>query len=70
MVGSGRSFNKEGFLEKLSEIEGYIISDIDSFPEIPFWILPKSQILNWWNAGELGTTTKISHRKALELLSN
>src|SRR3989339_93837 len=31
MVGSGRKFTKKGFLEKISEIKGYIISDIESF---------------------------------------
>ncbi len=36
MVGSGRSFDEDGFLDKLSEIDGYIIADIESFPKIPF----------------------------------
>jgi len=69
MVGSGRSFNEKGFLEKLSEIEGYIISDIESFPNIPFWIVTKDEVLSWWKSQELGTTTKISRENALRLLS-
>lgn len=40
MVGSGRKFELNGFLNKLKEIKGYILSDINSFPRIPFWILP------------------------------
>lgn len=39
MVGSGRSFDEVGFLSKLSEIKGYIVADIESFPNIPFWIV-------------------------------
>ena len=31
MVGSGRSFAETGFLNKLEEIEGYTVSDIQKF---------------------------------------
>jgi len=68
MVGSGRSFDEEGFLRKLEEIKGFIIADVESFPNIPFWIIPIEQIKEWWFSGKLGKTTKISHRKALKLL--
>jgi len=68
MVGSGRSFEKHGFLSKLSEVRGYITADIESFPQIPFWIIPSDQVLTWWNEGKLGSATNISRNKALELL--
>ena len=68
MVGSGRSFDEPGFLAKLNEIEGYIISDVESFPNVPFWILPKAVVTNWWTGGKLGSATKISREKALKLL--
>jgi hypothetical protein len=70
MVGSGRSFNKKGFLEKIREIKGYIISDIESFPDVPFWVVPSRQVIAWWKDGELGTTTKISREKALKLVKS
>jgi len=70
MVGSGRSFDEEGFLSKLSEIRGYIIADIEKFPNVPFWTITSQQVREWWEAGELGTTTKISRKKALELISS
>jgi hypothetical protein len=70
MVGSGRSFDEEGFVAKLAEIEGYIISDVESFPNIPFWILPKTTVFNWWQAGRLGTASKISRSMALKLLES
>lgn len=70
MVGSGRSFQLQGFLEKLREIEGYIVSDIESFPNVPFWILHYSIIEKWWDARLLGTTTKISRQKALSLITS
>jgi hypothetical protein len=61
MVGSGKQFEEEGFLAKLSEIE--------SFPEIPFWIVTANDVMNWWRSGELGVNSKISRERALRLLS-
>jgi len=69
MVGSGRSFNEKGFLQKISEIEGYIISDIESFPNIPIWRVLSKEVLKWWELGKLGNTTKISRSKALKLIA-
>ena len=68
MVGSSRHFEEKGFLKKLSEIEGYIVGDIDSFPIIPIWKISSKQVLKWWQENQLGTTTQISRKKALELL--
>jgi len=68
MVGSGRHFKKEGFLRKLEEIKGFIIADVESFPNIPIWIIPVEQVKKLWEEGKLGPTTKVSRNKALELL--
>ncbi len=68
MVGSGRSFDEPGFVAKLHEIAGYVVSDIEAFPDVPFWILPKDIVEAWWRAGQLGSTTKIARQKALALL--
>ena len=68
MVGSGRRFEEAGFLTKMSQISGYIVSDLESFPDVPFWILPTSVVEGWWRAGELGRNSKISRAKALILL--
>lgn len=70
MVGSGRSFNKSGFIAKLNEIEGYIVSDVESFPDIPFWILNKDVIQKWWERGFIGNNTKISRQRALALINS
>jgi len=70
MVGSGRHFDEEGFLRKLSELEGYVVADVVRFPEVPFWVIPSEQVREWWEAGELGSTTKISRDKMLELLAS
>lgn len=69
MVGSGRSFELKGFLKKLKEIKGYILSDIDSFPEVHFWIIPVEQVISWWERGQLGPTTKISRERALKIIN-
>lgn len=42
--------------------------DIEQFPAVPFWIIEKDQVLAWWNASQLGTTTKISRDQILLLL--
>lgn len=68
MVGSGRQFDEPGFLRKLDEIEGYIVSDVEQFPNIPFWIVQKATVLGWYNNDELGAGTKISRARALALL--
>ena len=67
MVGSGRSFNSEGFENKLQKIDGYIISDIMKFPNIPYWIIPVDIVKTWWLTGQLGNTSKIG-RKRFKLL--
>lgn len=68
MVGSRRSFELEGFRKKLQEIQGYVISDIELFPEIPYWIIDKTQVLEWFQKGSLGKHTKISRKRILKLL--
>jgi hypothetical protein len=68
MVGSGRSFDRPGFLRKLQGISGYIVTDIELFPSVPYWTLPRAVVEQWWRAGDLGTTTKISREKALKLV--
>lgn len=70
MVGSGRSFDEAGFKNKLKSIEGYVVSDIESFPHVPFWILPYTIVEGWWKKGLLGPSTKISRKKALQLINN
>ena len=70
MIGSGRSFKAHGFLEKLDDVAGYILCDIEEFPKIPYWQIPSSVVRRWWDARELGTSSKISRLKALHLLSD
>jgi hypothetical protein len=68
MVGSGRSFDRPGFLRKLASVDGYIVSDIESFPDVPYWILHRRTVEDWWQSDRLGTCTKISRESALELV--
>lgn len=70
MVGSGRSFSEAGFLSKLDEVAGYAISDVESFPNVPYWIVPKTSIRRWYDENLLGSGTKISRERALQLLRN
>ncbi len=68
MVGSGRRFEEVGFLEKLEEIEGYIISDVTLFPKIPVWRVPGDMVRRWYDRQMLGAGTKVSRAKALQLI--
>lgn len=68
MVGAGRRFDEAGFLKKLHGLRGYLIADVTAFPDVPFWQVPVEDVTDWWAAGKLGPTTRISHRRALELL--
>ena len=68
MVGSGRSFVAEGFLAKMAELQGYIVSDVECFPDVPFWVVPVETVRNWWLTKQLGMNSKISREKALRLL--
>lgn len=68
MVGSGRSFKEKGFLEKLKDVKGFVLSDVESFPDVPFWIVGSDQVRKWWDSGQLGTTTKVSRDTMLRLL--
>ncbi len=70
MVGSGRSFDEPGFLKKLDEIEGYIISDVELFPDVPVWVVSAEDVLSWWQKGLLGVNSKITRAKAHQLLSS
>ena len=68
MVGSGRKFDEFGFLEKLDNVEGYIVTDISEFPTMPYWIIRYELVKRWWDSGELGTNSKIPRNKFLRLI--
>ncbi|MDQ6765847.1 MAG: hypothetical protein M3Z22_07100 [Verrucomicrobiota bacterium] len=68
MVGSGRSFEEEGFLRKANAIAGYILVDIGQFPNVPFWKVSSAQVLEWYQNGQLGAGTHTSRLKVLQLI--
>lgn len=68
MVGKGRKFDEDGFLEKLSQIRGYVISDVTLFPNIPVWMVEASEVLEWYQDGELGAGTHTARAKVLKLI--
>jgi hypothetical protein len=68
MVGSGRSFDEPGFLRKLAAVNGYILSDIELFPAVPYWTIQRKTVEEWWQSNRLGTSTKITREKALDLI--
>jgi hypothetical protein len=69
MVGSSRHFEAQGFLKKLAGIRGYVVADIEDFPDVPYWRVSSDRVLAWWRSGQLGADSKISREKALALLA-
>lgn len=69
-VGSGRKFDEVKFLQKLSAIKGYIVSDIVTFPSVEIYCIPSGNVLRWYQDGRLGVNAKISRNKFLKSLSN
>lgn len=68
-VGSGRSFNEDGFQAKLAGIAGFILSDITTFPEITCYVVPVENVLRWHAAGSLGANAKVSRTVFLSRLA-
>jgi len=70
MVGSGRLFEEFGFLSKLDDIEGFFVTDITRFPNMPYWIIRHDMVNEWWIRGVLGKNSKISRSRFLSLLES
>ena len=68
MVGSGRSFDTPGFLRKLQAVSGYIVATSSCFRLSRSWILSRAVVDQWWRGNRLGSNTKISRERMLELL--
>lgn len=69
MVGSSRSFDERGFMAKLDGIDGYLVSDIEQFPAVPYWVVRTDTVRGWWRDGRLGATSKISYDQARRLFA-
>jgi hypothetical protein len=69
MVGSGRRYEQQGFLEKLNDIRGYILSDIEKFPSVPVFVVPSGCVRKWYENGRLGAGTKVGREKFLNELA-
>ncbi len=67
-VGSGRKFNEEGLLAKLRGVQGFLVSDITTFPEITVHVIPARSVARWYAAGLLGPSAKIGRTKFLNAL--
>ena len=68
-IGSSRTFNEEGFLKKLDNIKGYIVSDISHWPNVPVYKITSQNVLLWYNSNKLSSNTKISKNKFFELIN-
>lgn len=67
-IGSSRTFNEDGFYRKLNNIEGYIVSDISHWPNVPVYKIPSNTVLDWYQKNKLSSNTKISKSRFLQLI--
>jgi hypothetical protein len=70
MIGKGRHFNFEEWVAKQARVSGWVVADINTFPRVPYWVIPDHIVGGWWNAGSLGPKTQVLHAKFRDLLSN
>ena len=68
-IGSGRSFSEDALYSKLESNHGYVICDAMTFPHVTYWCVSVETIRAWYDAGKLGSRAHVSHKRALELLS-
>lgn len=69
MVGSSRHFDVPGFMAKLDGIEGYLVSDIEQFPAVPYWVVRTETVRRWWQSRQLGANSKVSYAQARRLFA-
>ena len=68
MVGTQREFDETKFLEKLDEVSGYILADIQQFPKIPYWRIPVNYVRQWWNTKQLRSRSEVNRNECLRLI--
>lgn len=69
MKGKGRSFSEQGFLDKLNEVEGYIICNVRQIPQIKFTVLSNVSVLDAYERGDLNKSAQISGAKGDRVIS-
>lgn len=67
MIGAGRNFDEDGFLNKLENIKGYILADITQFPNVEYWSVSSYEVIGMYIDGKISRTTKVGREKVLEL---
>jgi hypothetical protein len=67
-VGSGRRFEEAGFQQKLDGIEGFILTDIVTFPSVDVFVVPIAIVRRWHQSRELGANARVSRARFLERL--
>jgi len=62
-VGSGRSFKEDLFYEKIDLVEGWILADIECFPEVKVYKVDSGNVQKWYEDKLIGKTTSVSRKK-------
>ena len=58
--GEGREFNEDRFQDMLENLEGFILSDIVSFPNVSVLKVPVPNVIRWYKNESLNPDSSIS----------
>ena len=53
MIGKGRKFNAKDFLESLKEYAGFLICDVDGFPDVPVHKIESRKVKDLYEHGAI-----------------
>jgi hypothetical protein len=69
-IGQGRDFEESSFIDKLKQIDGYVIVDIKKLPElgvIEVARIPIKRVWRLYRKGILGKNAEVGYKKARKL---
>lgn len=68
MRGSGRNFDRDGFIDRIKTLEGYILADTHGYPIVRYWAIPTAVVWDWYSNCKLTGSASGSRNKILGLL--
>lgn len=68
MRGSGRSFDRKRFEERLDQLNLFILVDTTSYPSSKFWVLDADVVHDWWDNGDMSASATVSRRNLFKLI--
>ena len=67
-IGIGRRVDEDEFVANWGGLAGYLLLDIQAFPDVTVYMVPIANIQRWYEAGELGKSAKAKRSKLMRRL--